>query len=108
MHQILWSLLGMGPSAATSHGPPMTDAESTGEALVVNLYPDHAKDPSAWRSEDLGSPSVLFRRSGHGWTAHLERQAVLSAATPEALAADVYGEYGLLAVLHSEPHETPA
>ena len=81
----------------------MSDTESTGEALVVNLYPDDPKDPSAWRSEDLGSPSVLFRRSGHGWTAHLERHAVLSAPTPEALAADVYGEYGVLAVLHSEP-----
>lgn len=79
------------------------DPDATGQALVVNLYPDHREAPSAWRSEDLGSPSVLFRRSGHGWTAHLERQAVLSAPTPEALAADVYGEFGVLAVLHSEP-----
>lgn len=82
----------------------MTDTDTTGHALVVNLYPDSPTSPSSWRSEDLGSPSVLFRRSGHGWTAHLERQAVLSAATPEALAAGVYGEYGVLAVLHSEPH----
>lgn len=81
----------------------MTDTESTGQALVVNLYPDQVASPSSWRSEDLGSPSILFRRSGHGWTAHLERHAVLSAATPEALAAGVYGEYGVLTVLHSEP-----
>ena len=87
---------------------PSLDGDTTGEALVVNLYPDHARAPSSWRSEDLGSPSVLFRRSGHGWTAHLERQAVLSAATPEALAASVYGEYGVLAVLHSEPFATEA
>jgi hypothetical protein len=81
----------------------MTDTDSTGQALVVNLYPDRLDDPAAWRSEDLGSPSVLFRRGQGGWIAHLEKQAVLRAATPEALAADVYGEYGVLAVLHSEP-----
>lgn len=81
----------------------MTDNDSTGAALVVNLYPDQAQEPNAWRSEDLGSPSVLFRRGDRGWVAHLERQAVLRAASPEALAADVYGEYGVLAVLHPEP-----
>ena len=77
--------------------------DPTGDALVVNLYPDRAREPNSWRSEDLGSPSVLFRRGDRGWVAHLEKQAVLRAATPEALAADVYGEYGVLAVLHSEP-----
>lgn len=81
----------------------MTDYDPTGEALVVNLYPDRLDDPSAWRSEDLGSPSVLVRRGDGGWVAHLERQAVLRAETPEALAADVYGEYGVMAVLHAEP-----
>lgn len=81
----------------------MNDNESTGTALVVNLYPDNETQPNAWRSEDLGAPSVLFRRGQHGWIAHLEKQAVMRAATPEALAADVYGEYGVLAVLHSEP-----
>jgi hypothetical protein len=79
------------------------DDDSTGTALVVNLYPDNRAEPSSWRSEDLGSPSVLFRRGQHGWVAHLERQAVMRAATPEALAADVYGEYGVLAVLHDQP-----
>jgi hypothetical protein len=81
----------------------MNDTDPTGTALVVNLYPDQTGTPSAWRSEDLGAPSVLFRRSERGWVAHLEKQAVLRAETPEALAADVYGEYGVLAVLHSEP-----
>ena len=81
----------------------MNDDESTGTALVVNLYPDQTEKPSSWRSEDLGSPSVLFRRSERGWVAHLEKQAVLRAETPEALAADVYGEFGVLAVLHAEP-----
>lgn len=81
----------------------MDDDESTGTALVVNLYPDNSTDPNAWRSEDLGAPSVLFRRGQRGWVAHLGKQAVLRAATPEALAADVYGEYGVLAVLHHEP-----
>ncbi len=81
----------------------MNDDDSTGCALVVNLYPDDGADPNSWRSEDLGSPVVLFRRGQRGWVAHLEKQAVLRAATPEALAADVYGEYGVLAVLHPEP-----
>lgn len=81
------------------HGPD-------GPALVVNLYPDHAGEPHSWRSEDLGAPSVLFRRGKAGWVAHLERQAVARADTPEALAADVYGEYGVLAVLHAEPLAT--
>lgn len=81
----------------------MTDHDSTGSALVVNLYPDRLDDPSAWRSEDLGSPSILFRRGQGRWVAHLERHVVMSAATPDALAADVYGEYGVQAVLHSEP-----
>ena len=79
------------------------DNDPTADALVVNLYPDHATEPNAWRSEDLGAPSVLFRRSEHGWVAHLERQAVARAHTPEALAADVYGEFGVLAVLHTDP-----
>ncbi|MHB1262668.1 MAG: hypothetical protein ACYC2H_13255 [Thermoplasmatota archaeon] len=82
---------------------PMNDNDSTGPALVVNLYPDQIDDPDSWRSEDLGAPSVLFRRGQRGWVAHLEKQAVARADTPEALAADVYGEYGVLAVLHSEP-----
>jgi hypothetical protein len=86
----------------------MPDNHATAEALVVNLYPDRLHDPSAWRSEDLGSPSVLFRRGDRGWVAHLERQAVLRAETPEALAADVYGEYGVMAVLHSEPPSVSA
>ncbi|HJQ93807.1 MAG TPA: hypothetical protein VJ874_05935 [Candidatus Thermoplasmatota archaeon] len=81
----------------------MTDTDSTGSALVVNLYPDQTAKPSSWRSEDLGAPSVLFRRSDRGWVAHLEKQAVLRADSPEALAADVYGEFGVLAVLHREP-----
>lgn len=81
----------------------MNDDDSTGSALVVNLYPDNRAAPNAWRSEDLGSPSVLFRRGERGWVAHLEKQAVLRASTAEALAADVYGEYGVLAVLHSDP-----
>jgi hypothetical protein len=86
----------------------MTDNDQTGPALVVNLYPDRCDDPDAWRSEDLGAPSVLFRRGPRGWVAHLERQAVLQAATPEALAADVYGEYGVLAVLHPGPVQATA
>jgi hypothetical protein len=79
--------------------------EDEGPTLVVNLYPDRSADddPGSWRSEDLGSPSVLFRRAGPSWVALLEKQAVLRAATPEALAADVYGEYGVLAVLHPQP-----
>ena len=82
----------------------MTDhTDATGTMLVVNLYPNQTSAPNSWRSEDLGSPSVLFRRSDRGWVAHLEKQAVARADTPEALAADVYGEYGVLAVLHSEP-----
>jgi hypothetical protein len=81
----------------------MNDDDSTGSALVVNLYPDDSDAPNAWRSEDLGSPSVLFRRGERGWVAHLERQAVARAATPEALAADVYGQFGVLAVLHATP-----
>jgi hypothetical protein len=81
----------------------MNDDDSTGSALVVNLYPDDRASPNAWRSEDLGSPSVLFRRGERGWVAHLEKQPVLRAATAEALAADVYGEYGVLAVLHEDP-----
>jgi hypothetical protein len=81
----------------------MNDHDSTGTALVVNLYPDRIDDPNSWRSEDLGSPSVLFRRGDRGWVAHLEKQAVLRAATAEALAADVYGEFGVLAVLHDDP-----
>lgn len=80
----------------------MTD-NPAGSALVVNLYPDQAFEPNAWRSEDLGAPSVLFRRGDRGWVALLEKQAVLRAPSPEALAADVYGEYGVLAVLHPEP-----
>lgn len=80
----------------------MTDTHPD-DGLVVNLYPDSPTSPSAWRSEDIGSPSILFRRAGHGWVAHLEKQAVLQAPTPEALAADVYGEFGVVAVLHSEP-----
>ncbi|MFA5945046.1 MAG: hypothetical protein WC876_11350 [Candidatus Thermoplasmatota archaeon] len=87
----------------------MTDnPESTGTMLVVNLYPDQTRTPNAWRSEDLGSPSVLFRRGDRGWVAHLEKQAVARAETPEALAADVYGEYGVLAVLHPAPLEATA
>lgn len=86
----------------------MNDDDSTGTALVVNLYPDNRAAPNAWRSEDLGSPTVLFRRGERGWVAHLERQAVMRAATPEALAADVYGEYGVLAVLHDDPLASPA
>ncbi|MHB1262746.1 MAG: hypothetical protein ACYC2H_13645 [Thermoplasmatota archaeon] len=86
----------------------MTDTDPTSQALVVNLYPDHAGNPDSWRSEDLGSPSVLFRRGKAGWVAHLEKQAVLRAATAEALAADVYSEYGVLAVLHDEPLLTEA
>ena len=80
------------------------------DALVVNLYPDRprGRDPAAWRSEDLGSPTVLFRRGGDGWVALFERQAVSRADTPEALAADVYGTYGLLAVLHPEPRPAEA
>jgi hypothetical protein len=81
----------------------MIDNEATGAALVVNLYPDNRHRPNAWRSEDLGSPTVLFRRGERGWVAQLEKQTVLRAATPEALAADVYGEFGVLAVLHPEP-----
>jgi len=81
----------------------MSDHDTDEPSLVVNLYPDDADHPSAWRSEDLGSPSVLFRRSPGGWVAHLEKQAVLRADSPEALAADVYGQYGVLAVLHPEP-----
>lgn len=81
----------------------MDDTDPTGTALVVNLYPDQTVAPSSWRSEDLGAPSVLFRRGDRGWVAHLERQAVLRADTPEALPAGVYGEYGVLAVLHPEP-----
>ena len=81
----------------------MDDNEATGTALVVNLYPDQTTTPNAWRSEDLGSPSVLFRRGDRGWVAHLEKQAVLRADSPEALAADVYGEYGVQAVLHTDP-----
>ncbi len=81
----------------------MNDNDSTSTALVVNLYPDNGDDPTTWRSEDLGSPSVLFRRGQRGWVAHLEKQAVLRADSPEALAADVYGEFGVLAVLHPEP-----
>lgn len=81
----------------------MNDPDSTGTALVVNLYPDDRADPKTWRSEDLGSPSVLFRRGERGWVAHLEKQAVLRAESAEALAADVYGEYGVLAVLHTDP-----
>lgn len=84
----------------------MNDNEPQGQdgtTLVVNLYPDHAGEPGCWRSEDLGAPSVLFRRGKGGWVAHLERQAVARADTPEALAADVYGEFGVLAVLHPEP-----
>ena len=79
----------------------MTDTNPT--ALVVNLYPDQTDDPSSWSSQDLGSPSILFRRDPRGWVAHLERHAVMRAPSPEALAADVYGEYGVLAVLHPEP-----
>lgn len=85
---------------------PMTDTDPT--ALVVNLYPDQRNDPTSWSSQDLGSPSVLFRRGPHGWVAHLERQAVLRAHSPEALAADVYGEYGVLAVLHHDPLQAAA
>jgi hypothetical protein len=78
------------------------------DALVVNLYPDQRADPSSWSSQDLGSPSILFRRGPNGWVAHLERQAVLRAPSAEALAADVYGEYGVLAVLHEDPMQVPA
>ncbi|MEA3165831.1 MAG: hypothetical protein QOJ26_697 [Thermoplasmata archaeon] len=81
----------------------MNDDDSTGSALVVNLYPDQTEAPTVWRSEDLGSPAVLFRRGQRGWVAHLEKQAVLRADSPEALAADVYGEFGVLAVLHPAP-----
>ena len=81
----------------------MNDMDSTGTALVVNLYPDQTAKPTSWRSEDLGAPSVLFRRGDRGWVAHLEKHAVLRADTPEALAAEVYGEFGVLAVLHPEP-----
>ena len=86
----------------------MQDNDPTANALVVNLYPDQAARPNAWRSEDLGAPSVLFRRSEHGWVAHLERHAVARAATAEELAADVYGEFGVLAVLHTDPLSTTA
>jgi hypothetical protein len=85
---------------------PMSDTNPT--ALVVNLYPDQRADPTFWSSQDLGSPSILFRRDPRGWVAHLERQAVLRAPSPEALAADVYGEYGVLAVLHQDPVQVPA
>jgi len=81
----------------------MTANHMDDPTLVVNLYPDDADAPNSWRSEDLGSPSVLFRRGERGWVAHLERHAVLRAETPEELAAGVYGQYGLLAVLHPQP-----
>lgn len=75
-------------------------------ALVVNLYPDRLHDPRSWRSEEPGSPPILFRRSGHAWVAHLEDHAVAQAATAEALAADVYGDYGVLTVLQPAPLAT--
>src|SRR5688500_12576091 len=103
MLQILLRLRPERPSASAPHAGPMNDTDPTSTALVVNLYPDQAIAPNAWRSEDLGAPSVLFRRSERGWVAHLEKQAVMRADSPEALAADVYGEYGVLAVLHPEP-----
>jgi hypothetical protein len=81
----------------------MSDNDPTGPALVVNLYPDNGDSPNYWRSEDRGAPTVLFRRGQRGWVAHLEKQAVLRADSAEALAADVYGEYGVLAVLHTDP-----
>lgn len=82
--------------------------QDDGPTLVVNLYPDRSADadPGSWRSQDLGNPTVVFRRGMHGWSALLEKHEVLRAATPEALAADVYGEYGVLAVLHPEPLAT--
>jgi hypothetical protein len=70
---------------------------------IVNLYPDKPSRPRRWSTPDADWPSVRFQRNGHGWTAHLGRHAVLDAPSPETLAAGLYGEYGVLAVLHSDP-----
>ena len=86
----------------------MTSQPRDDPILVVNLYPDQADAPASWRTEDLGSPSVLFRCNGRDWVAHLEKQAVLRAAGPEELAAELYRQYDVLAVLHPQPFRAEA
>lgn len=68
---------------------------------VVNLYPDDPKTPTRWISDDAGAPTVVLRRARDGnWTAHFDREAVGAAPTAEALAAHLFAEHGLLAVLN--------
>lgn len=68
---------------------------------VVNLYPDDSSRPTVWASADAGAPTVCLRKApAGGWTALFDRKAVAQAPTPEALAAHLLAEHGLLAVLH--------
>lgn len=74
---------------------PMTDEP------VVNLYPDDPSKPTLWISDDDGAPTVVLRKASDGaWTAHFDRKAVAKAPTAEALAANLFAEHGLLAVLN--------
>lgn len=69
---------------------------------IVNLYPDDPNEPHTWRSGDAADPEVvLLRRADNTWAAKLERRTVAHAANPEQLAARLYGDFGLVAVLDS-------
>lgn len=74
---------------------------------VVNLYPDNRADPHTWRSDDAADPEVvLLRRPDGEWAAKLERRIVAHADSAEQLAAHLFGEYDLMAVLNlNEPVE---
>lgn len=73
---------------------------------VVNLYPDNPKRPRSWRSTDAADPEVvLTERSDGAWTARLERRTVARGDSAEKLAALLYGEYELLAVLNGATPE---
>lgn len=75
----------------------MSDLENP----VVNLYPDRAKQPTLWSSDDDGAPTVTLRKENDLWVARFDRKAIASADSPQQLAAHLYGEYGLLAVLNA-------
>ncbi len=68
---------------------------------VVNLYPDDPDKPTLWISDDAGAPTVVLRKASDGiWTALFDRKAVATAASAEALTANLFREHGLLAVLN--------
>ena len=71
------------------------------EALaIVQMEPDQGQAPTLWQSTDLGNPNVVFRRAPDGsWQATLERRMVMTAPDVRSLAAGLYREHGLVALM---------